>query len=772
MRLDKNIKTNSNELLFSSTDERLEMTISSESSAHLVHRLTDMYPRPIDATVRELMSNAIDATNRTSGGDKNVEISLPNEEDLTFIVTDYGEGMSIDTVREIYSQYGSSTKSSDLKQIGAYGLGAKAPLAYCSHFEVETTRDGVTTEFTVVREDTGNYTRILNSETTGKPSGTKVTIPVKKEDIIRFYEVSKEYGELTLETNVVIDGEVASPTINLIGTIPVPSLGDEFQLRVFAYKSPKEFIDAYINSNISYMSIGYFLSGWNYSKRHNPTFMVELIPGIVDFSSSRDEITSNYRFDELVELCNNEVRKITSSYITKVLDDDILSEKETLQIMANIAINSKRYLGETEETFRNEILSRTHGSGVSYRELITNVDSDEVLLTMKVSLDSAAYIPSRSLATGNNDSLYPYKTSGTIKEISKLIECEDLLKCSIESTIPYVMNEKEHYFVVDSNSDDLISINTRANTLGRNLGLRAFQITATSLDKKSLLSRASHLIEIDERKVLTKEEFTSLSKRKVSSSGPRTKAKRKPNVKKTIQFTAEKSTHLKSSLVKTSHNKTGKFLIEDLDSTKRNVLLVTRNTHEGWRIPNLKEMLTIETTYSDVDAYLIRPSNINSSNVGAIVDKFDAIYIHNHQSLKFRTETIRKTLTEASEELSSVRIHKTINDFEYVVQMMRKMRTLSVFINRLGEDAVSLGIEEDIIRAANLLNKNDKYNLAYEYNHDVNKNGNYKQIEKLTALEKSDGQFFSEALYLRGVDLSTPIGKELAKYLREKLSID
>ena len=39
-------------------------------------------------------------------------------------------------VQEIYSRYGASTKTDDLDQIGAYGLGAKSPLAYGNEFTV------------------------------------------------------------------------------------------------------------------------------------------------------------------------------------------------------------------------------------------------------------------------------------------------------------------------------------------------------------------------------------------------------------------------------------------------------------------------------------------------------------------------------------------------------------------------------------------------------------------------------------------------------------
>ena len=133
--------------------DEVQMGINENALGVILDLLTDLYENPIEATVREVVSNAVDAS-VAANTKKTIKITLPTSLRSTFTVQDFGTGMSIETIKNVYSQYGVSSKRDDFSQIGAFGLGAKAPLAYCSEFNVVTTHKGITTSFTISRSET------------------------------------------------------------------------------------------------------------------------------------------------------------------------------------------------------------------------------------------------------------------------------------------------------------------------------------------------------------------------------------------------------------------------------------------------------------------------------------------------------------------------------------------------------------------------------------------------------------------------------------------
>ena len=290
--------------------KRVTMGIDPASLSLIIGRLTDIYPNPILSSVREVVSNAIDATVLLPEGERRpVEIHTPSMFNATFTVTDYGVGMSVETVETIYSQYGGSTKRNDFTQFGAYGLGAKAPLAYCNEFTVSTTHEGITTDFIVGREEGGNFTKILSVEKTDKPSGTVISMPSRVDDVREFTNALKSYQEFISDVPLVIDGKLVEASTDY------QLLADDFVLdedsgtvgRVWVSTADHEYLTSLLETGKSDFEVKFVLSGWVYG---NPgprwsapknTVVVELKPGVVDFASSRDEITKNPKSEMLLK---------------------------------------------------------------------------------------------------------------------------------------------------------------------------------------------------------------------------------------------------------------------------------------------------------------------------------------------------------------------------------------------------------------------------------------------------------------------------------------
>lgn len=170
--------------------QMVEMTISPEASNLIIDRLIDMYSNKVESVVRELVSNALDATVNNKG---DIEITKPTEDSLYFEVRDFGTGMSEEILKDVYTKYGASTKRDDMNQIGAYGLGAKVPLAYSNNFTVETIKDGIKIVGEVLRSGGLTTFEILDKIETTESNGTLIKVPVNEYDIESFENAISNY---------------------------------------------------------------------------------------------------------------------------------------------------------------------------------------------------------------------------------------------------------------------------------------------------------------------------------------------------------------------------------------------------------------------------------------------------------------------------------------------------------------------------------------------------------------------------------------------------
>ena len=311
------------ETLFAARTEKVEMTLNTDSAlaqSLLIQRLTELYEDPIEATVRETVSNAIDAVSVATSGDvPEVHIYQPTPLNPVFIVKDNGVGMTYEDLKNVYSKYGASTKADDLEQIGAYGLGAKAPLSYGTEFTVTSVKDGEKTTVMVAREEMTNFIKIVESKETDEPTGTTVSIPLKTKDISKFVSNVERYENTPLDKDVnlyINDELVFAEGYTLLSDKVVTYNGPEIVTgRVWVKtESIIELLSAVNITNLK-NSFKYVIGGWKYSApssrgdyyRKDYGIVVELKAGIVGFNSARDAILANDKYDELEALLVNYV---------------------------------------------------------------------------------------------------------------------------------------------------------------------------------------------------------------------------------------------------------------------------------------------------------------------------------------------------------------------------------------------------------------------------------------------------------------------------------
>lgn len=185
--------------------EKVAMSFDQNSLAHIMSVLTDLYSDPELAIIREYSTNALDAQIR-AGVNRPIEVTTPNGLTPFFKVKDYGIGMDATDIKEIYSQYGASTKRDSDEFTGMLGLGCKAALTYTNQFTVTAVKDGIKTQVVVSRtEDGSGVMEILSQTETDDSNGVEISVPVKRNN--QFYRKAADFFRFWDEDSILLNGE-------------------------------------------------------------------------------------------------------------------------------------------------------------------------------------------------------------------------------------------------------------------------------------------------------------------------------------------------------------------------------------------------------------------------------------------------------------------------------------------------------------------------------------------------------------------------------------
>ena len=127
-------------------ENEVAFNIRQENVAHIFSILRNqLYSNKVLAVIREYSTNAYDA-HIEANVERPIEITLPTSFSPTFIVRDFGFGLSPDDVQNIFASYGASTKRNTNEQVGMLGLGSKSAFCYVNSFMIVSRHNG--TEYT------------------------------------------------------------------------------------------------------------------------------------------------------------------------------------------------------------------------------------------------------------------------------------------------------------------------------------------------------------------------------------------------------------------------------------------------------------------------------------------------------------------------------------------------------------------------------------------------------------------------------------------------
>jgi hypothetical protein len=162
-------------------EDRQECAFDSTGVEHIMAILANIYGDSRLAVMREYSANALDS-HRSAGATRPIEVTLPTRLEPVLTVRDFGLGMSLADVENIYANYGASTKRGENDSIGGFGIGSKAAFTLTSQFTLEAVKGGEKTIAIFSLEDRKPGYSVVFSGGADEPDGVTVMIPANHED--------------------------------------------------------------------------------------------------------------------------------------------------------------------------------------------------------------------------------------------------------------------------------------------------------------------------------------------------------------------------------------------------------------------------------------------------------------------------------------------------------------------------------------------------------------------------------------------------------------
>lgn len=157
-----------------------DVKLDASASQLIMDVLAKLYDSPVEAAIREYVSNAYDANVEASSTEP-VHLHVPTEDEPYLQVSDIGNGLDYLSIVSVFANFGTSTKRDSNEFIGGFGIGSKSGLAISNKIHVSSVCNGLLNEFVIERKDGILQTRfIVENKKTMSHSGTTVTVNLNK----------------------------------------------------------------------------------------------------------------------------------------------------------------------------------------------------------------------------------------------------------------------------------------------------------------------------------------------------------------------------------------------------------------------------------------------------------------------------------------------------------------------------------------------------------------------------------------------------------------
>ena len=336
---------------------KVAMKFDENSIAHIMSVLTDLYSDPELAVIREYSTNAWDS-HIAAGVTDPIEVTLPTALSPFLRIKDYGIGLSVDDIVDIYSKYGASTKRDSNEQTGILGLGCKSALTYTNQFQLVSVQEGAKVTVAVSRtEDGTGIMEIVDTVSTDERNGVEIIVPAKRHN--DFASTAASFFYFWKPGTVLVNGSQ-----------PTHFQGDQITSELWM-NTNWDFCDRQdyiVMGGVSYPVEGGIYQGSVYSRNYS---IIAFVPiGSVNFTPSRESLHYTQRTKNTIERLRNE---FTASVKAKA-QADVASAPDHYEALKRAhhwtASLGARVVGSF--TYKGELVpDRVTVSNVSYRPMVS-----------------------------------------------------------------------------------------------------------------------------------------------------------------------------------------------------------------------------------------------------------------------------------------------------------------------------------------------------------------------------------------------------------------
>lgn len=175
---------------------------------------SNLYSKPEQSFIREIVSNAWDSHVEAGTTDKPVIIKF-DEQDKSVTIRDYGTGLSPERFNDIYRNIGSSTKRDSNDYIGCFGIGHLSPFACSNIVYITSYYNGIAYKYVGSKSNNTITYHQIDSSPTEEKNGVEVTIKVN--NLNQYYHA---LNYITFFPNIYVDCD-CSHIASLINDIKI-----------------------------------------------------------------------------------------------------------------------------------------------------------------------------------------------------------------------------------------------------------------------------------------------------------------------------------------------------------------------------------------------------------------------------------------------------------------------------------------------------------------------------------------------------------------------
>lgn len=304
------------------TGRKINLRVDQDNMQHIMSLLTDAYSDPEYAIIREYSTNAWDSHVEAKVTDRPIEVTMPSNLSPFLRIRDFGTGLDMQGIEEVYSQYGASTKRGTNEQNGTLGIGCKSALTYSDQFSLIAVKDGTSYTVSISMDDEGcGSMRVENViENSDRESGVEVVIPVKRGHALE--EKARAFFRAWTPGTVLVNGKQPAAFEGLPVSDNMLVIEGEYQ-------------DYVVMGNVPYPvdagKIKHGLTSGGY-RRQSYGLVTFVKIGEVNFPPSREALRYNTTTNHTLERIQAEFKANVQGSIQKQMDA-CPTPAEALQVM-------------------------------------------------------------------------------------------------------------------------------------------------------------------------------------------------------------------------------------------------------------------------------------------------------------------------------------------------------------------------------------------------------------------------------------------------------